>query len=478
MRLGVKSTKSLLLTVVVVVLAFALIVTAASARTGYPDLPGDKSEKKKDKDKDKDKAKKKEKSKSDDDDDDDDDDDYKSEKEKDRKKGKSKSDDGDGDNYKGKVSKVEEKSSGAEEEAEVEQSLSNTSSRSVLKSAEAEKPSKPSKPSRSSSAPTVVADAGSLETVTATVETDPIQSGGDAADDPAIWIHPTDPAQSTIIGTDKQGGLAVYDLSGKQIQFLPDGMMDNVDLRDGFKLGDQTVSIVTASNRKDNSIAIYKVNPQTRKLENAEARKIKHGLTVYGMCMYRSAKTGKFYYFGNSKSGDVEQWELFDNGGKVDAKVVRKFKLGSTVEGCVADDELGHFYIAEEAVGIWKFGAEPDAGDKRTQVAKVGDGNLFADVEGLAIAYGKDGTGYLFASSQGNHSYVVYRREGSNEFVKKFRIGDGDGIDGAEETDGIDVTNANLGPAFPHGVFVAQDGFNDKGKQNFKLVPLQAIVKL
>jgi 3-phytase len=317
-----------------------------------------------------------------------------------------------------------------------------------------------------------------LETVSATVETDPVPNGGDAADDPAIWVNPSDPAQSAIIGTDKRGGLAVYDMSGKQIQYLRDGQMDNVDLRDGFKLGDQTVSIVTASNRSDNSIAIYKLNPQTRTLENVAARNIKHGLTVYGMCMYRSAKTGKIYYFGTSKSGDVEQWELFDSSGKVDAKKVRNFKLGSTVEGCVADDELGHLYVAEEAAGIWKFGAEPEAGSNHSQIAKVGDGHLFADVEGLAIAYGKDGAGYLIASSQGNHSYVVYRREGNNEFVKKFRIGNSEGVDGCEETDGIDVTTANLGPAFPQGVFVVQDGANDKGNQNFKLVPLQAIVKL
>jgi 3-phytase len=254
--------------------------------------------------------------------------------------------------------------------------------------------------------------------------------------------------------------------------------MDNVDLRDGFKLGDQPVPIVTASNRTDNSIAIYKLNPQTRTLENVAARKIKHGLTVYGMCMYRSAKTSKIYYFGTSKSGDVEQWELFESAGKVDAKKVRNLKLNTTVEGCVADDELGHFYVAEEATGIWKFGAEPEAGTTNSQIAKVGDGHLFADVEGLAIAYGKDGVGYLIASSQGNHSYVIYRREGNNEFVKKFRIGNGQGVDGCEETDGIDVTTANLGPAFPQGVFVVQDGFNDKGNQNFKLVPLQAIVKL
>jgi 3-phytase len=320
--------------------------------------------------------------------------------------------------------------------------------------------------------------AAALEAVTATVETDPVPNGGDAADDPAIWVNPNDPAQSVIIGTDKRGGLGVYDLSGKQIQYLSDGEMDNVDLRDGFKLGGQTVAIVTASNRKDNTIAVYKINPQTRTLENVAARKIKHGLTVYGMCMYRSAKTGKIYYFGTSKSGDVEQWELFESNGKVDAKKARNFKLRSVVEGCVADDELGHFYVAEEAVGIWKFGAEPEAGSDHTQVAKVGDGHLFADVEGLAIAYGKDGAGYLIASSQGNHSYVVYRREGNNEFVKKFRVSAGDGVDGCEETDGIDVTTANLGPAFPQGVFVVQDGFNDKGNQNFKLVPLQSIITL
>ena len=321
-------------------------------------------------------------------------------------------------------------------------------------------------------------EAGALETVNATVETDPVPNSGDAADDPAIWINPVDPAQSTIIGTDKRGGLAVYDLNGKQLQYLADGQMDNVDLRAGFKLGGQNVAVVTAGNRGDNSIAIYQVNPQTRKLEQVAARKIKHGLQVYGSCMYRSAKSGKFYYFATSKSGDVEQWELIDNGSsKIDARKVRNFKVGTVVEGCVADDELGHFYLSEEAVGIWKYGAEVDAGTNRTQVGKVGDGHLYADVEGLTLAYSNNGKGYLLASSQGNNSFVVYRRENENEFVKKFMIGSGGGIDGVEETDGIDVTTANLGSAFPHGVFVVQDGRNDKGNQNFKLVPLQFIIK-
>jgi 3-phytase len=369
------------------------------------------------------------------------------------------------------VKKEEKKRSKSNEdevqEKEKEKNLGNNSS-----SSQSESKSKVNSP------PTVSLNVEAMQTVTAVVETDPVPNSGDAADDPAIWINPADPAGSTIIGTDKQGGLGVYDLGGKQLQYLPDGKMDNVDLRDGFKLGGQTVSIVTAGNRGDNSMAIYRVNPQTRKLENVAARKITHGLKIYGSCMYRNAKAGKIYYFGTSKSGDVEQWELFDNGsGKVDAKKVRNFKLSSTVEGCAADDELGHFYVGEEAVGIWKYGADPDTGTTPTQVGKVGDGNLVADVEGITIAYGKDGTGYLMVSSQGNNSFVVYRREANNEFVKKFRVGQGGNIDGAEETDGIDVTTANLGPAFPNGVFIVHDGHNDKGNQNFKLVPLQSIIK-
>jgi myo-inositol-hexaphosphate 3-phosphohydrolase len=346
--------------------------------------------------------------------------------------------------------------------------------------ASAKKPEKPAKKGKNDEAKTNTVQSfnDDLEKVFATVETEPVPNGGDAADDPAIWVHPTDSALSLIIGTDKAGGLAVYDLSGKQLQYLADGEMDNVDLRGGFKLGGQEVTLVTASNRRNNSIAIYKIDTATRKLENVAARVITHGMAVYGMCMYRSAKTGKVYYYGNSKTGLVEQYELFEANGKVDAKKVRSFKVGSVVEGCVADDELGKFYISEEPVGIWKYDAEPEGGTTRTQVAKVGDGHLHADVEGLAIAYGPNGTGHLIVSSQGNYSYIAYKREGNNEFVKKFRIGDGD-IDGAEETDGLDVTSAPLGDKFPKGLLVVQDGFNDKGakNQNFKLVPLEAIFK-
>src|SRR5215210_7900730 len=258
--------------------------------------------------------------------------------------------------------------------------------------------------------------------VTAKGETDPVPPGGDA-DDPAIWLNPDDPAKSTIIGTDKLGGLAVYDLGGNQIQYLADGDLNNVDLRDGFPLGGESVTLVTAADSTTNRLAIYRVDPATRELVDVARRRITVGIAAYGSCMYTSPATGRFYVFVNSEEeggqpgGQVEQWELFeeDGSGKVDARRVRKFAVGSQTEGCVADDELGDLYIGEEDRAIWKYPAEPDAGTKRVRVDSTGpDGHLEADIEGLAIAYGA-ARGYLIASSQGDSSIVVYRRGGSNE---------------------------------------------------------------
>jgi 3-phytase len=313
--------------------------------------------------------------------------------------------------------------------------------------------------------------------VMATVETDPVQSSGDAADDPVIWRHPIDGAESTIIGTDKNRGLMVYDMSGRLLQELPDGKLVNVDLRHDFRLGGSPTAIVTAGDRSDQSIAVYAIDPLTRRLRSVAARRLKVDLVVYGSCMYHSAVNGAYYVFITSKTGEVGQWRLFETRqGTVDAERVRRFDVGSQIEACVADDELGFLYIGEEKVGIWKYAAEPGGGEARIAVDSTGPtGFLTPDVEGLSIFLGVAGTGYLIASSQGRDAFNVYRREGRNEYVATFAIEEGNGIDRVTKSDGVDVLNANLGPRFPDGVFVTQDNDNDGGRQNFKLVPWPAI---
>jgi myo-inositol-hexaphosphate 3-phosphohydrolase len=323
------------------------------------------------------------------------------------------------------------------------------------------------------------ADAQGVPEVTATVETDPVPSSSDAADDIAIWLHPTDRSLSTIIGTDKTntGGLAVYDLSGRQLHFYPDGNMNNVDLRYHFPLGNEAVTLVGATNRTTDTLDFYKVEVADRSLTKVGAVRtstdIRRGR---GFAMYRSPATGIYYAFVTDfETNIVEQYELSGATGSVSGKVVRSFDNGDSSEGMVIDDELQALYVAEEDVGVWRYGAEPRSGLARTLVDTVETegGHLTANVKGLAIYYSTGGEGYLIAASQGNSSFQLYRRS-DGAFVGQFRIGTGE-IDRVNGQDGIDVTNYALSAEFPEGVFVSQDFTNDDSNQNFKLVPWHAI---
>ncbi|MFZ2287284.1 MAG: phytase [Bacteroidales bacterium] len=313
--------------------------------------------------------------------------------------------------------------------------------------------------------------------VQASAETDPTMQGKnvDSADDPAIWINRENIENSVIIGTDKKGGLATYNLAGKQLNYYPTGYMNNCDLRYGFKLGNKTIDILAASNRTFNSVSLFSININGE-LDSIHNRIIKSQMTgeVYGLCMYKETETEKYYVFLNSKSGEVEQYELFAAENKVDAKLVRSFSLGMQSEGMVADDITGTLYIGKEQAGILKFDANPGetAEGNILQNSSEENNNIRFDIEGLAIYPTDSLNGYLIASIQGNNSYAVFERQGNNKYLGSFRITDGN-IDGVQETDGLDVTASPL-PGFPKGILVVQDGFNyenhRKKSQNYKIV--------
>jgi len=309
-----------------------------------------------------------------------------------------------------------------------------------------------------------------VASVTAATETTPVPHAGDAADDAAIWFNTAHPARSSIIATDKLGGLAVYDLSGRQLHYYADSEPNNVDVRTAFPLGGRRISVVATSDTAADAIRVYAVDPSTRALRYVAARTLATGIGVAGLCMYRSRLSGTYFVFVSDNSGTVQQWQLFDNGrGEVDARKVRTLRLGSVTEGCVTDDALGRLYVAEEDEGIWRYGAEPGAGTARAAVDRVGS-RLKADVEGLALYAATKTGGYLVASSQGSDTFAVYRRGGANAYVTSFRIVPGV-VDGVTHTDGIAIASRRLGRRFAAGLFVAQDDRNDRGNQNFKLVP-------
>ncbi|MDZ7993443.1 MAG: phytase [Nostoc sp. EfeVER01] len=348
-------------------------------------------------------------------------------------------------------------------------------------------------------------------------ETLPVDQRADA-DDPAIYVNATNSADSLVLTSVKNAGLRVYDLSGNLLQTVnPGGIRyNNIDLQYGFKLGNQSLDIAVASDRNNDKLAIFKINPNPsppgQYLENITDSNIgtifqaapfaepysSSSRSAYGLTLYRSPITNDYYVFTSRReTGDVAQFKLIDKGnGKIGAERVREFTVPTIegrdpqTEGMVVDQETGFLYMGQENVGIWKFQAEPNGGTTGKlidQVRDLGGTNLTDDVEGLTIYYGKNGTGYLLASSQGDNTFVAYTREGNNEYLGNFAIGNNGPIDSVQESDGADVINVPLGPNFPFGLFVTQDGSNEPAKivsdegeeenisSNFKLVPWENI---
>lgn len=326
-----------------------------------------------------------------------------------------------------------------------------------------------------------------------TVETAPVGNDGDAADDPAIWVDPADPSRSVVVGNDKGGALEVYDLTGKRIQRIVEGFFGNVDVLQGVATGTGEVDLAVVYRA---GLRAYEIDASTRQLRNITDEATGSIATPAGgegLCLYRSPTDGATYAFSNSRDGRVTQFALTDSDGDglIEGQSVRAWDVGGEIEACVADDETGDVYISEEDVGIWKYGAEPS--DPATETDRVlvdslvqAGGHLVSDVEGLAIVYQSAGAGYLLASAQAaakvDNFYAVYERQGKNRFLRRFRVVDGTAADGCSHTDGIAATAADLGPAFPHGVFICQDDDNTEpgsaGNQDFKLIPLERVVTL
>ncbi len=288
-------------------------------------------------------------------------------------------------------------------------------------------------------------------------------------DDPAIWIHPNDPARSLIVGTDKNidGALYVYDLEGKiQQDKVVSGIQrpNNVDIAYGLLVGTDTVDIAVTGERLTRKMRIFSL-PDMQPLDGG-------GIPVFvgetgveyrdlmGVALYTRPADGALFFIIGRKTGpkEVYLWQYRLNGkadGTVKAELVRKFGKYSgikEIEAIAVDNELGYIYYSDEGVGVRKYHADPAMGNE--ELALFAQEGFADDHEGISIYKNEDDTGFILVSDQQANEFHIYPREGStgnrhaHPLLKEVSVS-------TMESDGSDITSRPLGPDFPDGLFVA-----------------------
>lgn len=296
-----------------------------------------------------------------------------------------------------------------------------------------------------------------------TVVTEPAKHD---TDDPAIWINPTDPMKSLILGTDKDthGALYVYDLDGKIVHDKVIKNLrrpNNVDVAYGLKLGGKQVDIAIVTEREANKIRIFSL-PDMKAIDNG-------GIEVFagetqrdpmGISIYTRSSDSTLYAIVGRKTGPKEgylwQYKLVDNGaGAVKAEVVRKFGKYSgkkEIESIAVDNELGFVYYSDEQVGVRKYFADPDSSS--TELALIKADGYAEDNEGISIYKTGPNSGYLLVSDQGAHQFRIYPRNGDPGNPNQYTLLKTVPVQ-AMQSDGSEATSVAFGDKYPKGFFVA-----------------------
>ncbi len=287
-------------------------------------------------------------------------------------------------------------------------------------------------------------------------------------DDPAIWIHPTAPESTLIIGTDKDtdGALAVFDIEGK---ILEDRTVrglkrpNNVDVEYGFQYGKNHIDIAVVTEREANQLRVFRL-PNMTPIDGG-------GLPVFvgeknrspmGIALYKRPRDGQIFAILSRKHGPVDgeylwQYHLETKQNTVTASHIRsfgRFSGSGEIEAIAVDDKLGFVYYSDENTGIRKYGADPDGKYGNQELALFGQEGFKEDREGISIYCKEDSSGHILVSDQQADLFQVFPREGlpnnphAHPRIASIALS-------TRESDGSEVLSDSLNSQYPAGLFVA-----------------------
>jgi 3-phytase len=277
-------------------------------------------------------------------------------------------------------------------------------------------------------------------------------------DDMCFWTHPTDASQSLVIVSDKSAGsIFVYDASGELLQSVPVPQPGNIDLRLGFRLGDQPVSLIAVNERQSQTLLLFRWDEGERRLIRVDDGRIATGEN-YGGTLLHLAGVNRWFFVVTSKENGVKQYELMDNGqGRVAGRELRCWPL-PMCEGAVADDQAGKIYVSVEAEGVFQLPGDPaDATEPLRVISKSDEQDFVGDVEGITLLRTEPDAAFLLLSDQGASQFRLYQISEGRTFPLRAIFA----VERTQHTDGVDITLSPFGARFPHGVLACHSDVDD-----------------
>ncbi len=294
------------------------------------------------------------------------------------------------------------------------------------------------------------------------------------ADDPAIWVHAKDRSKSIVLGTLKNGGLAVFDLEGTTVQRVDydddDARQNNVDVIYDVTLGGKTRDLAVVTDRGLDHLRVFAIDPAgtdaAEPLAEVTVADPPHVFTgdddisAYGIAGWKD-RDGKAYVAisqrhqtrlvllrlvpGRSDPDTVGFVEVDSlrlpstfkkGGGKSWTPCMEEDGEQPQVEGMVADAQRGVLFAAQEDVGIWRIPisgarfAEPKLVDRVREFFQDYD-REFDEEEGEYVCEVDEtsksaGSPYLVADAEGltiypfarsGRGYLLASSQGSSEFI-------------------------------------------------------------
>ena len=275
-------------------------------------------------------------------------------------------------------------------------------------------------------------------------------------DDPAIWYNKSNPANSLIIGTqkDENGALIVYDLEGKidkDKSIYNISRPNNVDIIHEVNFGESKVDIMVTTERYKNRIRIFSL-PDMKELDAGGLRVFSNeeNPQPMGVALWKDedgfahAIVGKKY----GLSGEyINQYKLSFDNDKFTLEYQRSFGAFSglnEIEAIAVDNNNDIIYYSDEGFGVRAYPANPSEGDE--EITNFGK-NFVGDQEGISIVK-KDKNYVVVSDQQKINQFRIFTPSSNYEEVGSFYVN-------CIDSDGSEFHPGPFPEPFENGIFVA-----------------------